>query len=157
MLPWKPNKMATCHEMHKLGRQSSNDHNCQIRFTSLHCLWKKCNLTIFPLYVYGSFLLLWQPNQEADHHNVNHLELSLPKQHLYKFRVILLQWFRRRCHLNTSFFKIQCCHGNQTKWPLVTKHKNSVNNHPMIITAKYGSHHFEHWLWIKCNLTIFPL
>ena len=36
MLPWKPNKMATGHEAHKLGRQSSNDHDCQIWFTSHH-------------------------------------------------------------------------------------------------------------------------
>ena len=36
MLPWKPNKMAIGHETQKLGRQSSNDHNCQICFTLLH-------------------------------------------------------------------------------------------------------------------------
>ena len=46
ILPWQPNKMATGHKTHKLGRQSSNDHNCQIWFTSLHVLWRKCNLTI---------------------------------------------------------------------------------------------------------------
>ena len=28
----------------------------------------------------------------------------------------------------------------QTKWPLVIKHINWVDNHQMIITAKYGSH-----------------
>ena len=66
---WQPNKMAICHKAHKLGRQSSNDHNCQIWFTALHWLWRKCNLTIFPLQVYGRFLLPWQPNKEADHHN----------------------------------------------------------------------------------------
>ena len=44
-----PNKMAIGHKTHKLGRLSSNDHNCQIRFTSLHVLWRKCNLTIFSL------------------------------------------------------------------------------------------------------------
>ena len=38
LLPWKPNKIATGHETHKLGRQSLNNHNCQIWFTSLHCL-----------------------------------------------------------------------------------------------------------------------
>ena len=38
MLPWQPNKIATGHQTHKLGRQSSNDHNCQIWFTSLHWL-----------------------------------------------------------------------------------------------------------------------
>ena len=31
---------------------------------------------------------------------------------------------------------------NQTKSSLVIKHLNWVDNHPVIITAKYGSHHF---------------
>ena len=35
MLPWQPNKMVTGHKTHKLGRQSSNDHKCQIWITSL--------------------------------------------------------------------------------------------------------------------------
>ena len=43
MLPWQPNKMAPGHQTHKLGRQSSEDHNCQIWFTSLQWLWRKCN------------------------------------------------------------------------------------------------------------------
>ena len=34
---------------HILGRQPPNDHNCQTWFTSLQVLWRKCNLTIFPL------------------------------------------------------------------------------------------------------------
>ena len=29
-----------------------------------------------------------------------------------------------------------------TKWPLVMKHTNWVDNHQMFITAKYGAHHF---------------
>ena len=29
------------------------------------------------------------------------------------------------------------------KWPLVIKHTNWVDNHLMIITAKYGLHHFS--------------
>ena len=49
MLPWQANKIVTGHQTHKLGRQPSNDHNCQIWFTPLHWLWRKCNLTIFPL------------------------------------------------------------------------------------------------------------
>ena len=28
------------------------------------------------------------------------------------------------------------------QWSLVIKYINWVDNHPMIITAKYGSHHF---------------
>ena len=38
MLPWQPNKMITGHKTHKLGRQSSDDHKCQIWLTSLHWL-----------------------------------------------------------------------------------------------------------------------
>ena len=71
ILPWKPNKMAPGHKTNKL-RQSWNDYNCQIWFKSLHWLWRKCNLTIFPLEVYGRFLLPWLPNQEADYHNFSY-------------------------------------------------------------------------------------
>ena len=56
--------------------------------------------------------------------------------------VILLQWFRS-CHLKKSFIRIECCHGNQTCWPLIIKHTNWVDNYQMIITAKYGSHPFS--------------
>ena len=69
------------------------------------------------------------------------LPKPLPKQFLYQIRVILLEWFRS-CHLKKSFFKIECCYGNLTKWPPVFKHINWVDNHKKIITAKYGSHHF---------------
>ena len=43
-----------------------------------------------------------------------------------------------------KFPTLKFCHGNRTKWPLVLKHINLVDNHQIIITAKYGSHH---WLW----------
>ena len=55
ILLWQPNKMVTDHKTYKLGRQSSNDHNCQIWFTSLHMLWRKCNLTISYYKPMGSF------------------------------------------------------------------------------------------------------
>ena len=35
-------------------------------------------------YVYGRFLLPWQPNQDADWQTFTYFELSLPKQHLYQ-------------------------------------------------------------------------
>ena len=38
-----------------------------------------------------------------------------------------------------SYFKILPCQPN--KWPLVIKHMNLIDNHRMIITAKYGLHH----------------
>ena len=38
ILPRQQNKMATGHKPHKLGRQSLNNHNCQLWFTSLHIL-----------------------------------------------------------------------------------------------------------------------
>ena len=34
MLPWQPNKMATGHKTTLLGRQSLNNHKCQLWFTS---------------------------------------------------------------------------------------------------------------------------
>ena len=37
---------------------------------------------------------------------------------------------------------LKFCHGNQTKWSLVIKQINWIDNPQMIITAKYGSHHF---------------
>ena len=40
----QPNKMTTGHKT--LCRQALNDHNCQIWFSSLHWLWRKCNLTM---------------------------------------------------------------------------------------------------------------
>ena len=55
ILPWQANKLTTDHKTYKLCRQTSNDHNCQICFTSLHVLWRKCSLTIFLLKVYGNF------------------------------------------------------------------------------------------------------
>ena len=42
----------------KLGRQSSNYHNCQILPNMVHItsmLWRKCNLTIFSLKSMGVF------------------------------------------------------------------------------------------------------
>ena len=49
------NNIVTGHKTHKLGRQSSNDHNCQIWFTSLQWLWRKCNLTIISYKSMGAF------------------------------------------------------------------------------------------------------
>ena len=46
---------------------------------------------------------------------------------------------------------LKFCHCNKTKWPLVRKHTNWVDNHQMIITSKYGSHYFmcygENAIW----------
>ena len=60
-----------------------------------------------------SFLLLQQPNQEVDRHNFSYSELPLPKQRLYLIRVPVV--------LELSFKRRQSS---------------------MIITAKYGLHHF---------------
>ena len=63
-----------------------------------------------------------------------------PKQHLYKIRVESASVVLEMSLKNP--FLIECCHGNQTKRPLVKQHIQRVNNHPMIKTAKYGSHRF---------------
>ena len=63
---------------HELDRQSSIDHNCQIWFISLHWLWRKCNLSIFPI------VSLWEFSDAmttkrlvtiilAGHHNFSYL------------------------------------------------------------------------------------
>ena len=40
---------------------------------------------------------------------------------------------------------------NQTNWPLVIKHINWVDNHQMIITTKYSSHHFTDYGAMQFN------
>ena len=42
---------------------------------------------------------------KADHHTFSYFIVSLPKQHLYKIRLILLQWFWRRYYLKFPFLK----------------------------------------------------
>ena len=49
MLPWQPNKTAADQKTHKLGRQSSTDHKCEIWFTLLHWLWRKYKFNPFPI------------------------------------------------------------------------------------------------------------
>ena len=128
------------------------DRNCQIWLTSLYWLWSKCNLTIFPLIIYGSFLLPWQPNQEADCQTFHQSELSLAKQHLYQVRVL---WFWRSCYLKNSF-----CLNLMLLWQpnkMATGHqtyklgKQSSNDHNCQIWFTS-----LHWLWRKYTLTIFP-
>ena len=82
-------------------------------------------------------------NQPKRQTIINLAILNCPyPSNMYQIRVILLQWFQS-CHLKKSFFKIECSHGNQTKWPPLIKHMNWADNHQMIITAKFGSHHFN--------------
>ena len=61
------------------------------QITSL--VMEKVQSNRFPIIVYGSFLLPWQPNQEADRQTFGYFELSYAKQHLYQIRVLLLPWF----------------------------------------------------------------
>ena len=50
MLPWQPNKMTIGHKTYILGRQLSNDHNCQIWFTLLNSLvMEKMKFNHFPI------------------------------------------------------------------------------------------------------------
>ena len=49
MLPWQPKKMAADHQTHKMCRQSSDDHNCQIWFTSLHWFMEKMQFNHLPI------------------------------------------------------------------------------------------------------------
>ena len=100
------------------------------------------------------FVLPWQSNQEADHHNCKYFELSLPEQHLCKNRVMLHQWFWRSRHLENSFFlnlislwqpnKMATDHETHT---LDRESSNDRNCHIWFTSL--------HWLWSKYNLTIF--
>ena len=74
MLPWQPNNMDTGHKTDKLCRQSSNDHNYQIRFTTLHQLQRKCNLTNFPIISLREFFRCHGNQTKADHHNFSYFE-----------------------------------------------------------------------------------
>ena len=49
MLPWQPIKMAAGHKTFKLGRQSSDDQNCQIWFTSLQWFMERMQFNHFPI------------------------------------------------------------------------------------------------------------
>ena len=73
-------------------------------------------------------------NQEAGRQTFSYFEVPLAKQHLYQIRPLLLQWFWTSCHLKNFFFL--------KKWPLVIKHINWIDNHLMIITARYATYHF---------------
>ena len=70
------------------------------------------------------------------------LNCPYPRNICTNFRVTLLQWFWR-LSFKQFLFLIYCYHGNQTKWPLLIKHRNWVDIHQMIISAKYGSDHFN--------------
>ena len=106
-------------------------------------------------------MLPWRSNLEADWQTFRYYEWTLSKQHLYQVRAILLPWFWRNCYLKKSYFELplskqhlheirvillqwfwRSYYANQTKWSMVIKHINWVDNHQMIIAAKYGSHHF---------------
>ena len=102
----------------------------------------------FLIIVYGSFLLPWKPNRDTDHDNISYFKLSLPKQRLYKIRVILSSG---GVVINIPFLKFNVSMATKPKKKnkkkkkkktLVIKHTNWVDYHPMIISAKYGSHHF---------------
>ena len=137
-------------------RWSSDDHNCQIWSTTLQWLWRKCNSTIFPLEVYGSFLLPWQPNQEADHRNFSYFGLPLPKQHLYQIKN----------HTAVAVFKelsfIKFLFQN---WMLPWQPNKMTTGQRTLKLGRQSSNDHNcqvwfvslQWLWRKCNLTIFPL
>ena len=146
--------MAIGHETLKLSRQSSNDRKLpnMIHITSL--LMETLQFNHFPI------ISLWEfpvANQGAQPHNFSFFELSLPKQHLYKIRVILLQWFWRSWHLKKSFFFLNLMSPWQPNKMAIrhkthTLGKQSYNDHDCRIWFTS-----LHWLWRKCNLTIFQL
>ena len=109
-------------------------------------------------------MLPWQPNNMATSHKTYKLGTQSSDDHNCQIWLISLHWLWRKCNFNhfsnislwefsvamatkprgrpRNFCLFWIFNGNQTKWPLVIKHTNWVDNHLMIITAKYGSHHF---------------
>ena len=74
---------------------------------------------------------------------ISYFGLPLTKQHLNQISHTASVLLKELSFKTFLFFKIECCHGNQTKWPLVIKHIKWVDNHQMIITAEYSLHHFS--------------
>ena len=68
------------------------------------------------------------------------LELSVAMETKPRARSVVLKDLSFKKFFNVKF---NVAMGSQTKWPLVIKHINWIDNHQMIITAKYGSHHFK--------------
>ena len=143
MLPWQPNKIATGHKTHKLDRQSSNDHNCQIWFCSHHFTGYGEN-AIYPFSHYKSIEVFCYHGsiprgRLADIAISNCLyPLNICTQlESYCFsgfgrvvikKKILFFFFFLNLMLPRKQMAMQC-----TNWE---------ENHQMIITAKYDSHHF---------------
>ena len=73
ILPWKPNKILTGHERHKLGRPSSNV--ITAKYGSHHFTGYEEN-AISP---FSHYISLQELSVAMDHHNFSHFELSLPQ------------------------------------------------------------------------------
>ena len=104
MLPWQPNKMAIGHKT-----QNWVDNHPMIitaKYGSHHFPgYGENSIKPFSHYKFmGAFCC--HGTQTKTLITIILAELSLPKQHLYKIRFIVLQWFWRSSHLKNSFFKI---------------------------------------------------
>ena len=73
ILPWKPNKILTGHERHKLGRPSSNV--ITAKYGSHHFTGYEEN-AISP---FSHYISLQELSVAMDHHNFSHFKLSLPQ------------------------------------------------------------------------------
>ena len=84
------------------------------------------------------------------------VQLGLLSLLVCKKEVFFPCWYLNESSSLLVLYKFPNCIGNQIEWPLVIKHINWVDNHPMIISAKYGSHHFTGYRE-NAFLTIFPI
>ena len=145
--------MPTGFQTHKLRRQSSNDHNCQIWFTR-PLVMEKRQLNHYPIISQWelSVAMVTKPRDRSPQFQL--IELPLPKQHLYQIRVILLQWFWRSCHLKIPFLKINVA---------MATNKMAAGRKTYKLSRQLSNDHkcqiwftSLQWLWRKCNLTVSP-
>ena len=141
MLSWQPNKIITGHKTHKLGRQPSNDHNCQIWFTLLQWLWRKCNLTIFLCKSMGVFCCLGNQTKRQIGRLLAIFSCPYPFNICTKLESYYFSGFG-----DVVIKKNPFCLNLMLPWKpnkiATGQCTNWVDNHPMIINANYGSHHF---------------
>ena len=99
ILPWQPNKIAIGHKKYKLGKHSSNDHNCQTWFTSLHVFGENAiNLPFSQYKSMGAFCCHGNQTKRQITKKFGYFQRTLTKQHSFQVRYKSLQWLWRSCH-----------------------------------------------------------
>ena len=125
MLPLQPNKMAAGHQTHKLGRQSSDDHNCQIRFPSLQMVMQnKMQINHFPIISLSEIFVAMatKPRGRSPYFQLFWIAFTqatfIPNQS-HTASVVL-----KKLSFKHFYFQNGIMPWQQTKWPLIIKYIN---------------------------------